>query len=174
MFLRSPSKLQTAVAAVLSEFAACPDITLVRGKERFVAHPSPGGWRDYLLCFYVNSDPTKHIGEVQVGEVSRQQILLFGCKILNSHLEEARSVFFGFVCISLCTIGNEWNRPTSVNYLTLAMVILRIYHCCCWRQIVHQNLVLAREGLPGHAMYHTVRNAVELQDMLMASKQQWG
>lgn len=41
-------------------------IQLVRVKERFFDAPSPGGWRDCMLCFYFQSDEHRHICEVQV------------------------------------------------------------------------------------------------------------
>ena len=50
------------VANVLTLFAKRKDITLVRGKERFINDPSDGGWRDYLLCFYFNDESLSHHG----------------------------------------------------------------------------------------------------------------
>ena len=85
------------VARVIKLLSARTDITLVRGKERFVSEPSEGGWRDYLLCFYFN-DPR-----------------------LNFHV--------------------------------------------CEVQIVLDKLLVLRRNLPGHRVYHAVRNASELLDM---------
>ena len=87
----------STVARVIGLFSARTDITLVRGKERFVSEPSEGGWRDYLLCFHFN-DPR-----------------------LNFHV--------------------------------------------CEVQIVLDKLLVLRRNLPGHRVYHAVRNASELLDM---------
>ena len=87
----------STVARVIDLFRARADITLVRGKERFVSQPSDGGWRDYLLCFHFN-DPR-----------------------LNFHV--------------------------------------------CEVQIVLDKLLVLRRNLPGHRVYHAVRNASELLDM---------
>eukprot|EP00750_Incisomonas_marina_P024365 INCI5108.6.p1 GENE.INCI5108.6~~INCI5108.6.p1 ORF type:complete len:634 (-),score=128.42 INCI5108.6:2482-4383(-) len=93
------------VSAVITAFAQSADITAVRAKERFLSNPSSGGWRDYMLCFYMNDDPNRHICELQV---------------------------------------------------------------------VHRNLLLARKGLPGHAIYNVVRNAAEMQEMLTACRTTFG
>ena len=94
-----------AVALLVKHFSMCSDITIVRVKNRF-SNPTVGGWRDFLLCFYLNDDENQHVCEVQ---------------------------------------------------------------------IVHQHLFVARKGLPGHDVYATVRNALELQSMLMdcRAKLQW-
>ncbi len=56
----------SVVAAVVAAFGSCSRLTPVRGKERFVSNPSSGGWRDYMLCFYLNDDANRHICELQV------------------------------------------------------------------------------------------------------------
>ena len=87
-----------SVAAVLKEVLQNSSITVVRAKDRFVASPSRGGWRDCLLLFYHNEDPAKHICELQV---------------------------------------------------------------------VHKSMKTAREDLPGHAVYARIRNAIEIQEMIL-------
>ena len=59
-------RTMTAVAQVLSNLDASQDIELVRMKDRFLTEPSPGGWRDCMVCFVVNDDPNKHVCEVQL------------------------------------------------------------------------------------------------------------
>jgi hypothetical protein len=56
----------TAVAAVVSRFARTTAVTCVRAKDRFLGAPSAGGWRDFLLCFFLNGDDNRHICEIQV------------------------------------------------------------------------------------------------------------
>lgn len=38
-----------------------PRVVIARSKERFLEQPSEGGWRDFLLCFYIVGDANKHI-----------------------------------------------------------------------------------------------------------------
>lgn len=88
----------TLIAQVLHKFINDHRIQIVRMKERFFKHPSPGGWRDCMICFWVkNSDNVRHICEVQ---------------------------------------------------------------------IVHFELLTARNGLPGHAIYNHARNARELLTLI--------
>jgi len=54
------------VASVLQRIADCSDIVPVRIKERFFKQPSPGGWRDVMVCFFVKTDPNKHVCELQL------------------------------------------------------------------------------------------------------------
>eukprot|EP00750_Incisomonas_marina_P022599 INCI4982.4.p1 GENE.INCI4982.4~~INCI4982.4.p1 ORF type:complete len:219 (-),score=47.78 INCI4982.4:565-1221(-) len=86
------------IAEVLERFAVAnqDNITLVRVKERFFRNPSPGGWRDVMICFFINDDPNRHVCEIQ---------------------------------------------------------------------IAHGQLLMARKGLPGHAVYSRVRNASELLEV---------
>lgn len=49
------------------------EIVIVRVKERFVRSPSPGGWRDCLVNFYLREDYAKHVVEVQI--VHREMIV---------------------------------------------------------------------------------------------------
>ena len=55
-----------AIARVLSNLSSSEAIELVRMKDRFFAVPSPGGWRDCMVCFVVKDDPHKHVCEVQL------------------------------------------------------------------------------------------------------------
>ena len=90
-----------SVAHVLRQVAACDAIELVRVKERFFAEPSPGGWRDCMLCFVIKADDARHVCELQIS---------------------------------------------------------------------HGQLLTARKGLPGHAVYNRARNAGELLEMLRACR----
>ncbi len=90
-----------SVSQVLRQLAACAEIQLVRMKERFFAEPSPGGWRDFMACFVIKGDGTRHV---------------------------------------------------------------------CELQIAHRELLSARKGLPGHAVYNRARNAGELLEMLLACR----
>lgn len=54
------------VAKCAMAFLESDLIVIVRVKDRFVEKPSPGGWRDLLINFYITSDPNQHICEVQV------------------------------------------------------------------------------------------------------------
>ena len=82
------------VALVVEQLRRRKDIVVVRLKERFVAAPSAGGWRDLMVSFYLRADAErKHICELQV---------------------------------------------------------------------VHEMMLAARKGLPGHVVYGRVRNAMEL------------
>ena len=40
----------------------------------------------------------------------------------------------------------------------------------CEVQVVHRDLLMARKGLPGHAIYGKVRNASELHELLLGSR----
>ncbi|KAJ8610876.1 hypothetical protein CTAYLR_009145 [Chrysophaeum taylorii] len=42
------------------------EIAVVRIKERFATSPSPGGWRDCLVNFYLKDDDARHVCEVQI------------------------------------------------------------------------------------------------------------
>merc|ERR1712159_163351 len=81
------------VAIVVEQLRLREDIVVVRLKERFIAAPSAGGWRDIMVSFYLRADNQKHICELQV---------------------------------------------------------------------VHEMMLAARKGLPGHVVYGRVRNAMEL------------
>jgi hypothetical protein len=59
----------SSVAEVLRNVAACDAIELVRMKERFFAEPSPGGWRDFMACFVMKADDTRHVCELQIAHV---------------------------------------------------------------------------------------------------------
>merc|ERR1712100_582156 len=50
---------------VLDYFRTSKEITIVRIKDRF-NKPSDAGWTDLMLNFYLNSDPIKHVCEVQL------------------------------------------------------------------------------------------------------------
>ena len=91
-----------SVAQVLRRVAECDAIELVRVKDRFLAEPSPGGWRDCMVCFVLKAD------------------------------DKARHV--------------------------------------CELQIAHAQLLTARKGLPGHAVYNRARNASELLEVLRACR----
>ena len=69
----------------------------MRVKDRFVAKPSPGGWRDLMINFYFTKDPHRHVCEIQV---------------------------------------------------------------------VHSRMLVARKGLPGHAIYGRSRNALEILEKM--------
>ena len=58
-----------------------------------------------------------------------------------------------------CTVpsGGGW-RDLMVNMTIVGDATNHI----CELQVVHTNMLTAREGLPGHAVYNRVRNAVEL------------
>ena len=94
-----------SIASVVAAFTQSAEISLVRAKERFLSRPSGGGWRDYMLCFYLDKDPNRHI---------------------------------------------------------------------CELQIVHKSLLMARKGLPGHAVYNIVRNATELLEMMTSFRERFG
>ena len=47
-------------------FLESKEIVIIRIKDRFVEKPSPGGWRDLMINFYMANDPKRHICEVQV------------------------------------------------------------------------------------------------------------
>ena len=55
-----------SITRVLSNLSSSEAIELVRMKDRFFAVPSPGGWRDCMVCFVVKDDPHKHVCEVQL------------------------------------------------------------------------------------------------------------
>jgi hypothetical protein len=59
-------RTMTAVAQVLSNLDTNQGIELVRMKDRFLTEPSPGGWRDCMVCFVINDDPNQHVCEVQL------------------------------------------------------------------------------------------------------------
>ena len=88
------------VAHVLSNLGRSEAIELVRMKDRFFAEPSPGGWRDCMVCFVLKDDPHKHV---------------------------------------------------------------------CELQLVHNDLLTARKGLPGHSIYNRARNASELMECMWSS-----
>eukprot|EP00750_Incisomonas_marina_P000749 INCI1055.2.p1 GENE.INCI1055.2~~INCI1055.2.p1 ORF type:complete len:442 (-),score=79.47 INCI1055.2:1390-2715(-) len=90
------------VTSVLDKLAKEKDISLVRMKERFFQNPSPGGWRDCMVCFVVPGG----------------------------------------------------GRPLHV----------------CELQIAHRDLLTARKGLPGHAVYNRARNAAELLEVMHECK----
>ena len=65
------------IAIVLDKLTAHPNITIVRVKDRFIANPSPGGWRDCQVCFFLNGSDNnsnnnqhqhqhRHICELQI------------------------------------------------------------------------------------------------------------
>ena len=56
----------TQVAEVLEQLTSQQGITIVRVKDRFIANPSPGGWRDCQVCFYLNGSDHHHICELQI------------------------------------------------------------------------------------------------------------
>ena len=52
------------VAKIAMAFLESDSVVIVRIKDRFVEKPSPGGWRDLMINFYLKSDPNHHICEV--------------------------------------------------------------------------------------------------------------
>lgn len=57
-----PSPAQVIIAMVKEGL-----IAISRIKDRVVKNPSPGGWRDILINFWVREiDGSYHIGEVQI------------------------------------------------------------------------------------------------------------
>ena len=75
------------VAHIANTFVACDAIVIVRVKDRFVEKPSPGGWRDLMINFYMADDPNQHICEVQI--VSSK--LLVARKGLKENINYART-----------------------------------------------------------------------------------
>jgi len=75
------------VAHIANTFVACDAIVIVRVKDRFVEKPSPGGWRDLMINFYLADDPNQHICEVQI--VSSK--LLVARKGLKENINYART-----------------------------------------------------------------------------------
>ena len=70
-------RTMSQVALVLKKLTDHPDVTIVRVKDRFIASPSPGGWRDCQVCFFLNdpnnsstststSSNNNHICELQI------------------------------------------------------------------------------------------------------------
>ena len=53
------------LAAVANYFYESNEVTVCRIKDRF-AEPSPAGWTDLMINFYLNDDPGKHVCEVQL------------------------------------------------------------------------------------------------------------
>ena len=85
-----------SIAQRAPPLATClPSSQVVRLKDRFVAAPSAGGWRDLMINFVVVGDKLQHV---------------------------------------------------------------------CELQIVHEMMLTARKGLPGHEIYNIVRNASELME----------
>lgn len=92
----------TAVTSVIRNIHACPQITLVRQKDRFVRNPSPGGWRDYMICFYLNDDKNRHVCELQVVHKS----------LLTARKGECQSSLrFLLTCVraASATLTTEWS-----------------------------------------------------------------
>eukprot|EP00946_MAST-07B_sp_MAST-7B-sp1_P003724 g3724.t1 len=54
------------IAVVLGRMADRQDIVITRIKDRFIACPSAGGWRDCMINFYLKADANKHICEIQL------------------------------------------------------------------------------------------------------------
>jgi hypothetical protein len=54
------------IAFVVGRMAERQDIVITRVKDRFIACPSAGGWRDCMINFYLMSDANKHICEIQL------------------------------------------------------------------------------------------------------------
>ena len=53
------------LAKVAEYFLHSEEVTLCRIKDRF-NEPSPAGWTDMMINFYLNHDPDKHVCEVQL------------------------------------------------------------------------------------------------------------
>ena len=86
------------IAKLIGLLSEQEEIVITRVKDRFLACPSAGGWRDCMINFYFKSDANRHICEIQ---------------------------------------------------------------------LVHQQMLVARHGLPGHDVYNCVRNADELVNQWM-------
>ena len=54
------------VALVLEKLVAHEDVVIARVNDRFGRNPTPGGWRDCQVCFFIKSDPNKHVCELQI------------------------------------------------------------------------------------------------------------
>merc|ERR1711988_460244 len=54
------------ISAFLDSLRQCPEIEIVRLKDRFIREPSSGGWRDCMINFRFKDDENLHICEVQL------------------------------------------------------------------------------------------------------------
>ena len=54
------------IADLIGRMAVRQDIVITRVKDRFIACPSAGGWRDCMINFYFKSDANNHICEIQL------------------------------------------------------------------------------------------------------------
>ena len=52
------------VAKIAMAFLESDSVVIVRIKDRFVEKPSPGGWRDLMINFYLKGDSNRHVCEV--------------------------------------------------------------------------------------------------------------
>ena len=53
------------LSAITNYIHASNEVTVCRVKDRF-NYPSPSGWTDLMVNFYLNDDPGKHVCEVQL------------------------------------------------------------------------------------------------------------
>ena len=54
------------IAEMIERMGERQEIVIARVKDRFIACPSAGGWRDCMINFYFKSDVNKHICEIQL------------------------------------------------------------------------------------------------------------
>ena len=75
-----------AAIEALVELVKAGSIVVVRVKDRFLTLPSTGGWRDFMVNYYIVGDPNKHLCELQLVHL----MLLSARKGLPGHLMYAR------------------------------------------------------------------------------------
>ena len=127
-------KSMRQVAEVVRRVNESKKVELVRCKERFELRVSGGGWRDCMLNFVVTAPASA--GDAEQEGRSGQE-------------EEAREGAEG---------GGE-EKTEGGGGSTAAKQTCRVI---CELQIVHEGMMTARKGLPGHIIYNRVRTASEL------------
>jgi surface protein len=127
-------KSMRQVAEVVRRVSESKKVELVRCKERFELRVSGGGWRDCMLNFVVT--PAASVGDAEQEGRAGQE-------------EEAGEGAEG---------GGE-EKSEGGGGSTAAKQTCRVI---CELQIVHEGMMTARKGLPGHIIYNRVRTASEL------------
>ena len=73
--------------------------------------------------------------------------------------------------IKIVRVKDRYFNPSSGGW-TDVLLNIRVGEHVCEVQIVHEQMLAARTGLPGHDVYNCVRNASELLGLLFPEKEQ--
>ena len=146
------------ISNVLVFIAHSPNITVCRVKKRF-AEPSAAGWADLMVKFYFNSDPNRHVCEIQLVCLATTH-LLTRCNHLSDLLsQQTHHLTFRLPFPFSCLLEVEVNLERYAHTQLTCLLITDIFISSCCRSALLRRVTKAIpfSGWGTDACCHTCR-----------------